>query len=239
MTEFFNFLREIPPYSETANGIKRLNQRYKLVIEPFLPQINGSRVLDLACHDGRWSYALAAAGAREVVGVEARKELLDRFESFPDNHFKARVNLICDDLFSDLEARNTRGETFDVIALYGIFYHVMDHFRVLSLVSNLRPSLIIIDSEFIVTDNAMIQVLKEEVSNPLNAISKGPNQTHTIVGVPSKRATEFMANALNYNTFWVDHALLLRGDRGGMHDYFRDGRKIRHTCGLFPQDNRL
>jgi 2-polyprenyl-3-methyl-5-hydroxy-6-metoxy-1,4-benzoquinol methylase len=191
-------------------------------------------VLDIAAHDGRWSYALAAAGAAEVVGVEARAELIARFDAFPDRDFKARVRLECNDLSADLEARVAAGERFDMVALYGIFYHVMDHFRLLKLISQLGPRLIVIDSEFIKGDNAMIQVLREEVSNPLNAVTDVPGQTHTVVGVPSFRATEFMAAALGYEHVWVEHDLILGEDRRGMKDYFREGRKVRGVCALTP-----
>ena len=61
MTGLFDFLRTLPPYDENAGSIKRLHQRHKLIVEPFLPRIRGARVLDLAAHDGRWSYALAHA----------------------------------------------------------------------------------------------------------------------------------------------------------------------------------
>ena len=80
----------------------------------------------------------------------------------------------------------------------------------------------------------MVQVLKEEVSNPLNAVTDIEGQTHTVVGVPSRRATEFMAEALGMDLTWVDHALLLGDDRTGMKDYFREGRKVRLTCALTP-----
>ncbi|WP_428515197.1 methyltransferase domain-containing protein [Roseovarius sp.] len=234
MSGLFDFLAELPPYDDNATTIYRLNQRHKLIIDPFGPQIEGARVLDIAAHDGRWSYALAAAGAAEVVGVEARPELVARFDAFPDTEFKPRVRLTCGDLFADLEARGAAGERFDVVALYGIFYHVMDHFRLLSLIQALAPGLVIIDSEFIVQDNAMIQVLKEDVSNPLNAVTEVQGRGHTVVGVPSRRATEFMAEALNLDCAWIDHDLILGEDRRGMHDYFRDGRKVRHVCALSP-----
>lgn len=235
MAELFNFLGDIPPYDDKLTAIHRLNQRHRLLIEPFLPQLSGARVLDLACHDGRWSYALAAAGAREVVGVEARQELIDRYRHFPETDFKSRVSLTCNDLFDELERRVAARESFDVVAVFGIFYHIMDHFRLLSLVRRLTPQLIIIDSEFIVLKNAMIQVLKEEVSNPLNAITDVPDRTHTVVGVPSLRATEFMADALDHDITWIDQSLILEGDHEGMHDYFREGRKVRHTCALTPR----
>ena len=234
MAGLFDFLTDIPPYSENDRTVDRLNARHRMIIDPFEPQIAGARVLDIACHDGRWSYALAAAGAREVVGLEIRQELLDRFALFPDTTFKQNVTLKQADLFDGLEALIADGEAFDVVALYGIFYHVMDHFRLLSLVRRLGPELIIIDSEFIKVDNAMVQVLKEEISNPLNATSDIEGVVQTVVGVPSHRATEFMAAALNYEVTWMDQALILGDDHKGMHDYFRDGRKVRGTCALTP-----
>lgn len=232
MSDLFDFLQTLPPYDENENTIHRLYQRHRLIIDPFVPQIQDHRVLDLACHDGRWSFALAAAGASEVVGVETRQELIDRFERFPNRGYKDKVRLVRNDLFAEMEARIDAGERFDVVAVYGIFYHIMDHFRLLDLARRLQPDLIIIDSEFIKADNAMVQVLKEEVSNPLNAVTDVPGRRHTVVGVPSKRATEFMAEALGYDLTWVDHAMLLGDDRRGMKDYFRDARKVRHTCAL-------
>lgn len=232
MVDFFNFMGNIPPYSENETTVHRLNRRHDLLIGPFQPQIEGARILDLACHDGRWSYALAAAGAEHVHGVEARPELIERFAVFPETDFKSRVSLHCNDLFDELETLVAQGARFDVVAVYGIFYHVMDHLRLLSLAKQLEPEIIIIDSEFIVVDNAMIQLLREEVSNPLNAVPASAGQSHTVVGVPSRRATEFMAEALDMDIAWIDHALILGDDTTGMKDYFRDGRKVRGTCAL-------
>lgn len=67
----FDFLKDIGEYRENDTSVHRLNQRHKLIVDPFREQIVSARVLDVACHDGRWSYVLAAAGAAEVVGVEA------------------------------------------------------------------------------------------------------------------------------------------------------------------------
>lgn len=234
MSGLFDFLKSLAPYEDNANTVHRLEQRHRLIIDPFQPQIEGARVLDIAAHDGRWSYALAHAGAAEVVGVEARQELIDRFAHFPEDVFRDRITLVCNDLFAEIEARVAAGEQFDVVALYGIFYHIMDHFRLLSLIRRLRPELIIIDSEFIKADNAMVQVLKEEISNPLNAVTEVAGITQTVVGIPSRRATQFMAEALGMDLSWVDHALILGEDRRGMKDYFREGRKARFACALVP-----
>ena len=76
MTDVFDFMEQLEPYGEKPNTIFRLVQRHRLIIDPFAEQIAGARILDLAAHDGRWSYALANAGAKNVIGVEARQELL-------------------------------------------------------------------------------------------------------------------------------------------------------------------
>jgi 2-polyprenyl-3-methyl-5-hydroxy-6-metoxy-1,4-benzoquinol methylase len=232
MTAPFEFLRGIPPYTEDKKSIERLNNRHRLLIDPFQPWIKGARVLDLACHDGRWSYALAAAGADEVLGIEARHELIDRFEHFPDAPFKSRVKLHCEDMFAALEDMAARGERFNVVTLFGIFYHIMDHYRLLNLIRRLKPKIIIIDSELIMVDNALIQVLTETTDNPLNAAPEHDHQTRIAVGVPSHRAVEFMAETLDYEVSWLQSGLLLGDECEGMHDYFRPGRKQRGVCVL-------
>ncbi len=228
----FDFLSNISPYAGDVTALKRLNSRHRLLIEPFVPQIRGARVLDLACHDGRWSYALAAAGADEVLGIEARQELIDKFDEFPDRDMKSRVTLRCADIFTALEDLAARGEIFNVVAVYGIFYHIMDHYRLLNLIRRLRPKIILIDSEFIMVDNGIIQILTEKTDTPLNAVADHAYQPRIAVGVPSHRATELMAETLDYEVTWLQSGLILGEDRDGMHDYFRPGRKQRQACVL-------
>src|SRR5262245_36226628 len=147
---FFDFLQTSARYAGEDANLNRLEQRRRFIVEPYVDDLSGARVLDLACNDGRWSYALAAAGAREVVGVEARPELIDQFTQFPDDEHTAKVSLIAGDFFDVLPRLIEAGERFDVVAIYGVFYHIMDHYRLLKLVQRLEPRLIVIDSEFIV-----------------------------------------------------------------------------------------
>src|SRR5215469_2875247 len=55
----------------------RINQRYRALIESNVDVIRGCRVLDLASHDGRWSFATYKAGAEYVLGIEARQHLVE------------------------------------------------------------------------------------------------------------------------------------------------------------------
>ena len=59
-----------------------------MFVGPFRGELDGAQVLHLAGADhGRWSYALAA----QAVGIEARQEMVDRYKSFPEMGFKAKI----------------------------------------------------------------------------------------------------------------------------------------------------
>jgi 2-polyprenyl-3-methyl-5-hydroxy-6-metoxy-1,4-benzoquinol methylase len=230
--QFYDFLIENEDYDDAM--VSRMNLRHQFLVAPFEKEIRGSKVLDIAAHDGRWSYALAAAGAAEVYGVEARRELIDKFSAFPEKVFKDRVTLKESDLYRELDHLIEKKSVFDVVALYGIFYHVMDHYGLLAKVTRLNPKVIIIDSEFITATNPMIQLARERTDNVLNAIAQVPNQQTTLIGVPSTAAMERMASVLGYNHEWLDWDVIPKHLRIGVHDYYRSTPKRRRTCVLRP-----
>lgn len=99
---FFDFLRENPRYAGKELSINRLNKRHQFLVEPYLSDLSGARVLDLASHDGRWSYALSAAGASEVVGIEARADQIAQFEAYPAGPIKDRVTFVHGDVYAEI-----------------------------------------------------------------------------------------------------------------------------------------
>lgn len=228
----FDFLAGNPRY--TDSDIHRMNMRERFIVTPFGADLKDARVLDLAAHDGRWSYALSRAGAREVLGIEGRPELVARFNEMPPGEPAGRVRLVVGDIFEGLERLVAAGAVFDVVALFGIFYHVMDHFLLLQRISALGPRLVIVDSEFIHQKNPMIQLVRERTDNPLNAIPQHPGQEVAIKGVPSTGAMEAMAEALGYDCTWQDWLRVPVAERQGLGDYFRDTQKRRATCALRP-----
>ncbi len=229
---FFDFLSGLPAYSNNAASVKRMNKRHAMLIEPFRDRIHGKRVLDLGAHDGRWSFALAAAGAREVVGVEARQELIDRFDAFPSTPFKKKVLLKKADLHEYLDTATADQERFETVVLFGIFYHIMDHFRVLRQTRDLGATTILIDSEFIKGKNPMIQLVMEKTALDINAAPQIPGQEMAVKGVPSFVALDRMAGALGMSVEWVDAGSLYADAQDGVRDYFRETRMIRAMCAL-------
>ena len=233
---FFDFIDTLPRYVDLDRPqANRLNLRRRFIIGPTKPAFKDARVLDLASHDGRWCYAFAAAGAREVIGFEGRRELIDTFEDFPDAQLKAKVTLHCTDIFDGLEAALEQGETFDVIGVLGIYYHIMDHRRLLKLISALKPKLVIIDSEFSTRPNPIIQLVQERTDNVLNALPEFEGQEVVVKGVPSFRAMELMAASTGFDLVWNDVSDIPKGRRGGVADYYRKTNMRRATCFLRPQ----
>lgn len=234
MPGFFDFLSGIERYAQDQAAIDRLNRRHRMVIAPLAAEIEGARVLDLAAHDGRWAHAWAGAGAREVIGIEGRPDLVARYQTFPDLDLRVRVQLEVGDIFDGLEARVRAGERFDIVGVLGIFYHVMDHFRLLRLATALQPKMIVIDSEFALRPGPTITLARERTDKPLNATPQTPGQKIAVVGIPSRAATELMAEALGYRTEWLDWTALKGEDRAGLWDYYRPRNKRRGTCILRP-----
>lgn len=103
-------------------------------------------MLDLASHDGRWPYVFAEAGAREVIGIEGRQELIDEFAAYPEDAIKARVSLRQGDINDAVREMVAAGERFDVVGVLGIFYHITTHYLLLSQIRALEPRLVVIDS---------------------------------------------------------------------------------------------
>ena len=219
---FFDFIQDMPGYDGDRMAVERLNKRHRMLVAPFADQLAGARVLDLGAHDGRWAYALAGAGAAEVVAVEARQEAVDRYADFPETAFKARVQMRCADLWEALEGAVAAGERYDIVALYGIYYHVMDHFRLLQLIRQLGAPMVLIDSEFALASGATITLVMEDTAKPSNATPQIDNQDRAVVGIPSFTAMKRMAEALNYTCHWYDDQNLFLDDQRGLGHYFRD-----------------
>ncbi len=232
---FFDFLSGMELYADDAGSVTRMNTRHKHLIQLFEHEIKGAKVFDIASHDGRWAYAFAGAGAKQVVGVEARQHLIDMFRGYPDANLRAKVDLRCNDLFKELESEVAKGETYDVVSVFGILYHIMDHMRLLKLVRALKPKLVIVDSEFMVRPGAIIRMVREKTDKRLNAAPQVEGQEVAAVGYPSFKAMDMMADVLGYDVEWIDWDLHPSDDRIGVRDYYRDTGKRRGTCALRPR----
>jgi SAM-dependent methyltransferase len=230
--EFFDFLGKDPRYGRTS--LNRLNKRHRFLVEPYRADLDGSSVLDIGAYDGRWSYALSEAGAREVVAIEAREESMALFESYPPGPIKDRVRYVQGDVQDVLPRMIADGTRYDVVALFGFLYHVMDHYNLLKQIAQLGPRLVIIDSEFTMSPRPAIRLVREKTDNDHNSIAHVPGQTKAPVGIPSRLALTWMAASLGYGVEWADWESLKPRERRGLDGYFTEppGWKRRGTCAL-------
>ena len=137
------------PYLESSKVLahaKRLNWRTEVLIARNRKFFEGKRVLDLASHDGRFSYSALQGGASYVKGVEGRQEAVD--EAF-SNMEKMQIDKSKYDFEQgDLTAflRTVEPGEFDVILCFGVFSHLVSQFEVLAEVKRIQPSLFILDT---------------------------------------------------------------------------------------------
>ncbi|MBL8201651.1 MAG: methyltransferase domain-containing protein [Chromatiales bacterium] len=216
----------------------RLNARHRVILEPLRGEIEGRTVLDLASHDGRWSFAALMLGARHVVGIECRQELIDFRSPAFSAMDQSRYQFIRGDVFDVLPELVRERQRFDVILNLGLFYHVMDHYLMLKLMRELSPTMIVLDTVLIDSEDAFIKLEMEPTESILNAIENKYGQPENIVGLASKGGLNLMARSLGMNCSPIDWNAAVFSDLRGVNDYFsmgRDGRR-RFSLVLRPQE---
>lgn len=133
--------------SSVVNALaQRLNWRVEVLVARNRQAIVGKRVLDLASHDGRFSYAALACGARCVVGVEGREKHVHNarrnLQSFGFD--SSRYEFVAGDLVEFL--RNVKTNEFDTIFCFGVFSHLIEQVEVLREVRRIAPEHFILDT---------------------------------------------------------------------------------------------
>ena len=224
-----NFFDRYPRFYETSSvgaTPNRLNCRYKALIEANAECINGKSILDLASHDGRWSFAAIDAGARRVLGIEARSHLVERaigtFRAYdvPPGKF----SFVTGDVFQYLPG--IEPGSIDTVFCFGFFYHTMHHHWLLRALADLRPRHLVLDSRVSRSDDPIIEVRIEDPGNDQAVVlSPGDARKTSLVGHPSRRAIEMMLGNFGYCFRYFDWLAAPIEDWDRIEDY-RDGLRI-------------
>ncbi|WP_459973784.1 class I SAM-dependent methyltransferase [Nocardioides pyridinolyticus] len=122
---FFENYRRFYDTGEAGLSSKpRLNLRYEAIFAENRDLFEGARVLDIACHDGRMSMAALACGAKSVVGIEARPELVERAVGNLEHYGQdpERFRFIAGDVH---EVLGTEDLEVDVVLCLGFLYHTL------------------------------------------------------------------------------------------------------------------
>jgi hypothetical protein len=224
------FFDEYPRFystSKTGTQPERLNPRYRALIETNRELIRDQSVLDLASHDGRWSFAAVKAGARHVTGIEGRAYLVASANStFLDYGVsQERFRFIVGDVFDGLDLLEP--DSIQTVFCFGFFYHTPHHMLLLSKIARLNPRHLVLDTEIDPsTSESVVRLKMERVSREANSPIEAPGDpTQAVVGAPSRSALELMLSSFGWNFRYYDwhHAGIT--DWRALYDY-HGGRRV-------------
>ena len=148
MEKFYINYKSLPflKTSKTAAFSNRLNWRCEILLTRNQDAIKDKKILDLASHDGRFSYACLKLGASHVTGIEDRSHLVK-------NARENLINLGCeqknftffqDDVFNYLP--KVKSGEFDTILCFGFFYHTIRQVELLKEIKRIQPRYFILDT---------------------------------------------------------------------------------------------
>jgi hypothetical protein len=217
----------------TAAIPRRLNLRHRAIIEANQDILAGARVLDLASHDGRWSFAALEAGATHVSGVEARPRLVAaanrtfaRYGATQD-----RYEFIQGDLFRILDQR---AFNVDVVLCLGFLYHTLRYSELFQGITQTGARHCILDTRILVSEEPLVQVGIDRTHRRANAAEDDRTvEGRTLVGDPSLPALELMLGVYGFEIEkpfdWAALLNSLPGDERGIAGY-GTGRRVTLRC---------
>jgi len=213
---FFDDVPRFVETSETGPWLHRLNARYTVLVDANRELISGARVLDLASHDGRFSFAALRAGAAHVVGIEHDPRLVAKAEENFAAYDVPRdaYEFVAGDMFERI--RDT--PPCDVVFCFGILYHVNDHLRLLTELADLDPHTIVLDSNVSQRDGAVIELRSPLAGSP-------PPKGSQLEGWPTRAALDAMAASLGWELAYFDWPGSGMADHPKLADYAA-GRRI-------------
>lgn len=234
---FFDAYPRFFQTSHTSAWPDRLNARHEAIIETNRDALVGARVLDIASHDGRWSFAALKAGVAHVTGIEPRAELVAEAEASMRAYgvSNERFRFVTGDVFEHLD-----GLHFDVVLCLGFYYHTLRHAELLDRIERTGARLVVIDTE--VTPSAELppdtpsddprrvygnpfglQLLREAVDDQrMGWHDRLTRNGHTLVARPSRAAIRFMGEHFGFAMTeydWSAHFERRPGDAVTMVDY--------------------
>ena len=219
---FFDQYDEFYSTSRIGSHPNRLNSRYEAIIAPNIDLIRGRTVLDLASHNGRWTFAALMAGARHVIGVEARAHLVEAARRTLNRYgiSDSRYRFVVGDACEVLKTESIRVET---VLLLGFFYHTYRHFELASLAAATGATHIVLDTAVARApdpEKAFIEYCLEPTGPDGAPSSARPME---LVGRPSRRAVELMFGQLGFELTNPGRSVKV-DDPQRVEDY-RDGKR--------------
>lgn len=177
----------------------RMNERYEAIFADNQDILDGARVLDLASHDGRFSFAALKAGAAHVTGVEVRQSLVDKaHETFAYyNQDPETYRFVCGDVFTVLDQERF---DVDVVLCLGYMYHTYRHTELMYRLHNLAPGHLIVDTMVARGKQPTLRLICERDTEDIRSAAKDPYSVGRVpVLWPSVPALEMLLRAYGFD----------------------------------------
>jgi len=223
---FFDQYPRFQQSSRTGANANRLNARYEALIEANRDVIDGATVLDIGSHNGRWSFAAIKAGARHVVGIEGRAQLIAKAreamaaEGVDGERYEFLLGDVHEVIGSFEPGR------FTTVFCLGFLYHTIQAATLLRGIERLRPTHLLIDTAVIKSEVPLIFLKRDDSDEDGNTIrTAGEADRGVLVGVPSGPGLELMLSAAGFDFAYYDWPARYRGDWTQLVEY-RDGARV-------------
>jgi hypothetical protein len=220
------FFDQYPRFLSMTATPGRLNERYRALISHNQEMIRDRTILDLAAHDGRWSFAALKAGARHVTGIEGRSHLVDSAIVTTGEYGIAaeRYRFIVGDIFDQIDLVQTG--SIDTVFCFGFFYHTPHHLMLLSKIARLSPRHLILDTEIETTTDCIVRLYKEEIARDTHSIVGLPaDPIQALCGRPSRSALEMMLSGFGWTFSYYDWHSAGVTDWHDLREY-KDGKRV-------------
>jgi trans-aconitate methyltransferase len=144
-------------FSNHPNVVKFL-ERHKLLFQDKV-------VLDLACHTGSSTGIISGHGAKRVVGIDIRKDLIE----YARDHYKDEsIYFFCNDI-TNYGLVDALVSESNIVTCFGALYHLTDNFTFLEHICKDNIEYVIIETMFgTESPNPFMFPLFEDVTMPLN-----------------------------------------------------------------------
>ncbi len=215
--------------SRVKKDINRLNYRCEMLLTRNIHAIRNKRVLDLASHDGLFTYACLKLGAQYVVGVEPRSILVnDAKENLKSlGCIETQYEFVIDDAFEYLST--VEEEQFDTTLCFGFFYHTKNQTELLDLIKGAKPKYLILDTfveDFQLPETELRSIRRRESKSIAGYMvfyhedqdfEMASFGSSNLVGTPNKSLVEALLLDYGFNfkqINWNDETVIDKGDIG-------------------------
>ncbi len=184
--------------SELSPQPERVNERYEALFASNRDIFEGARVLDLASHDGRYSFAALKTGAKHVTGVEIRQSLIDKaqetfafYDEDPDTY-----RFVCGDVFEVLAREQF---DVDVVLCLGYLYHTYRHTELMYRLHDLGPRHLIVDTMVVPGTEPILKLIDERDSEDIRSAGHDEYAVgRVLVARPSVPALQLLLDAYGF-----------------------------------------